>query len=142
MTSVELDEIQPCDGQANSDSKQWVIYAFGTQPPSDTVADAGLVQHLDYGLFELDLTKPLPASSPPDSTTNSPSDAGTTTPSPTDDIPLLPYQRIIVAHAIFCIVGFLVLLPVGALLARYLRTFTSTWFTGHWVTQFAIGMFI
>lgn len=30
-------------------------------------------------------------------------------------------------------------LPAGALLARYLRTFTPTWFKGHWIAQFGLA---
>ena len=45
----------------------------------------------------------------------------------------------IVAHAIVCVIGFLVCLPAGALLARYLRTFSNKWYTGHWIIQFVFG---
>jgi len=45
----------------------------------------------------------------------------------------------VVAHAIFCVVGFALFLPCGVLLARYLRTFTPTWYTGHWIAQFGIA---
>ena len=47
----------------------------------------------------------------------------------------------IIAHAIFCTVGFLLFLPAGALLARYLRTFIPghIWFKGHAIFQFFIG---
>ena len=41
----------------------------------------------------------------------------------------------IVAHGIMCTVGFLGLLPLGALLARWLRTFSTRWFAGHWFVQ-------
>ncbi len=54
-------------------------------------------------------------------------------------IPLLPFEKYIVAHAIFCVIGFLGLLPLGALLARYTRTFSPKWYTAHWIVQFAIG---
>ena len=54
-------------------------------------------------------------------------------------IPLLPFEKYIIAHAIFCVIGFLGLLPLGALLARYSRTSTPRWFTAHWIVQFAIG---
>ncbi|KAI0743640.1 hypothetical protein C8Q80DRAFT_853198 [Daedaleopsis nitida] len=54
-------------------------------------------------------------------------------------IPLLPFEKYIIAHAIFCVIGFLGLLPLGALLARYSRTFTPRWFTAHWIVQFAIA---
>ncbi|KAI0779571.1 hypothetical protein C8Q74DRAFT_1217052 [Fomes fomentarius] len=54
-------------------------------------------------------------------------------------IPLLPFEKYIVAHAIFCVIGFLGLLPLGALLARYTRTFSPKWYTAHWIVQFAIA---
>jgi Na+/phosphate symporter len=71
-----------------------------------------------------------------------------TTPSPTatgsssgGGIPLRPYEKMIIAHAIFCVVGFLFFLPAGALLARYLRTFVPgpIWFKTHAIFQFFIG---
>jgi len=55
------------------------------------------------------------------------------------EAPLLPYQKLIIAHGIFCFVGFLVFLPAGALIARYFRSFTPTWFTKHWVSQVVLG---
>ncbi|KAJ6609094.1 hypothetical protein B0H10DRAFT_2165067 [Mycena sp. CBHHK59/15] len=42
-------------------------------------------------------------------------------------------------HAILCTIGFLILLPLGVLLARYARTFTQRWFWGHAVMQFIIS---
>ena len=45
----------------------------------------------------------------------------------------------VVAHAILCTIGFLILLPAGALLARYARTFTNVWFKGHWLFQLLFG---
>lgn len=47
----------------------------------------------------------------------------------------------IIAHAIFCAIGFLLFLPAGALLARYLRTFIPgpVWFKGHAIFQFFIA---
>ena len=56
-------------------------------------------------------------------------------------IPLLPFEKYIIAHAIFCVIGFLGLLPLGALVARYTRTFTPKWYTAHWIIQFAIGAY-
>ncbi|KAJ6583005.1 hypothetical protein DFH09DRAFT_1245911 [Mycena vulgaris] len=42
-------------------------------------------------------------------------------------------------HAILCTVGFLILLPLGVLLARYARTFSRRWFWGHAVMQLVIS---
>ncbi|EDR00571.1 uncharacterized protein LACBIDRAFT_313222 [Laccaria bicolor S238N-H82] len=119
---------------ANSDQKQSVIYAFGTQNPGSSAKDATLVQHVDYGVLQLDLTK---SSSTSNGSTGGTSSSGGSTSS--EATPLMPYQRMIVAHATFCSVGFLLFLPAGALLARYSRTFTSVWFKGHWIAQFALA---
>ncbi|KAI0369693.1 hypothetical protein BV20DRAFT_1036392 [Pilatotrama ljubarskyi] len=54
-------------------------------------------------------------------------------------IPLFPFEKYIVAHAIFCVIGFLGFLPLGALLARYTRTYTASWFTAHWICQLALA---
>ena len=54
-------------------------------------------------------------------------------------IPLLPFEKFIIAHAVLCVIGFLGLLPLGALVARYTRTFSPNWFKAHWIIQFAIG---
>ena len=56
-------------------------------------------------------------------------------------IPLVPFEKYIIAHAIFCVIGFLGFLPLGALLARYTRTYTPAWFTAHWICQLALGTF-
>jgi len=68
-----------------------------------------LVQHYDYGAIQLDLTKDLTSTS-----TGSSSPTSTVQPVAPASIPLLSYQKMIVAHAIFCTVGFLLFLPAGA----------------------------
>ncbi|KAF7357930.1 CBD9-like protein [Mycena venus] len=96
---------------ANSDTKQSLIYAFGTTNPGSSDPSATLQQHLDSGPTSLDLTKSLSSS----------------TPTPTDidsGDPIAHFQHMVVTHAILCVVGFALLLPSGVLLARYLRTFT------------------
>lgn len=113
-----------------------MIYAYGTEVPKSSAVDAEIVQHFDFGTLQLDLTK---SSSTSTSLGPSPTGASKHDTTPSDDIPLLPYQRLIVAHAIFCVVGFLLFLPAGALVARYLRTFTSSWFTSHWIIQLLLG---
>ncbi|KAJ7252112.1 hypothetical protein B0H12DRAFT_1118540 [Mycena haematopus] len=130
---------------ANTDTKQSLIFGFGTSNPGISDPDAPLLQHVDYGVITLDLTKSLSTSSPttgggsstsaPGSNTNS----GDTATGATDNIPLTPYQRMVVAHAVFCAAGFALFLPLGVLLARYLRTFSPSWYTGHWIAQFGIA---
>ncbi|KAJ7213029.1 hypothetical protein GGX14DRAFT_446093 [Mycena pura] len=116
---------------ANSDTKQSLIWAFGNVPPDSSAKDAQLQQHLDSGTMQLDLTKSLPVNGSAPNTDDS-SDTS-------DDIPLTPYQRMIMAHAVLCVLGFALFLPIGALVARYLRTFASTWYTFHWIAQFVLA---
>lgn len=125
--------------QSNSDTKQSIIFAYGTTDPNSASASAPLIQHLDYGILSLDLTKVL-------STSNTGSGSGSgspAVPSGASDAkfsaPLQPYQKTIIAHAVLVTAGFLFMLPAGALLARYARTFTNTWFKGHWILQFGVG---
>jgi len=114
---------------ANSDTIQNVIWAFGTTVPSSSSPDANLQQHLASGTFQLDLTKTITSNS----TSSAPSSTGSSA------IPLQYYQKLIVAHAVFCVVGFLAILPAGALIARYLRTVSPTWFKVHAILQGAVA---
>lgn len=131
---------QTPSSQINGDTKQFIIYAYGTEVPTSSAADSDFLQHYDFGTTQLNLAGTGSTSTTPGAP-GYPSPTGDTShgSSPSDDIPLLPYQRMIVAHAIFCVLGFMLFLPAGALLARYFRTFTPTWFMGHWIAQFAIG---
>jgi len=54
-------------------------------------------------------------------------------------LPLSPIEMKARTHALLCSTGFLILLPLGVLLARYTRTFTNHWFWGHAVMQLVIS---
>ncbi|KAF8893580.1 CBD9-like protein [Infundibulicybe gibba] len=124
---------------ADTNTKPSIIYGYSTTSPSSSAPNAVLVQHLESGVLRLDLTKPLSPSSTAPGATPTGGSADDSLPGSSDSLPLLPYQRLIVAHAILVVLGFLLFLPAGALLARYLRTFSPTWFQGHWIFQFAIS---
>jgi len=119
---------------ANGDTKQWVIFAYGSESPGSSANDARISQHWEHDTVQIDLSGGSSTPNP-----NAPSDKTPSGGDPSDDIPLLPYQRMIIAHAIFSVVGFLLFLPAGALVARYVRTFTPKWFVGHWFFQFCIA---
>ncbi|KAH9859060.1 hypothetical protein C2E23DRAFT_880437 [Lenzites betulinus] len=124
----------PADG--TSATSQTIIWAFGNVNPESSADDATLLQHLESNPITIDMSQSLTA----DDVTNLASPAADpTTTTDTSSPPLLPYQKKIVAHALLCTIGFLILLPAGALLARYARTFTNTWFTGHWAFQLAFA---
>jgi len=111
--------------ESDSQTTQNIIYAFSRDAPSSSAKDAIMAVHQEKGMFRLDLSKPLPSND------DSAAASGT--------IPLTGTQKLFVAHAVFCSLGFLFFLPLGVLLARFFRTFTPTWFKGHWFMQFAIS---
>jgi len=122
---------------SNSDTKQSLIYAIGSTNPGSSSASASLIQHYDSGAIQLDLSKDPTSTS---TSTGSGSSSPTGKTSSGGGIPLLPYQRMIIAHAIFCTIGFLFILPAGVLLARYGRTTIGpVWFKGHAALQFFIA---
>jgi hypothetical protein len=134
---------------ADSSTKQNIIWAFGTTNPGNKADDATLIQHLNSGTGSLDLTKSLSGGSTgtgsgSGSTTGGASPSSPTAPPPSQgntasSLPFAPYQRMIIAHAVFMSAGFLLALPAGALLARYLRTYWPGWFQAHWIAQFALA---
>lgn len=128
-------------GQANSDTTQSLIWAFGTTNPGSSSVSANLQQHLSSGTLSLDLTKQLSGdgTSLSNPAASNAGGAGGSSQGSAISIPLLPYQKLIIAHASILGVAFLILLPAGALFARFLRTFTRSWFKGHWIIQFGLA---
>ncbi|KAI0260804.1 hypothetical protein BC834DRAFT_973108 [Gloeopeniophorella convolvens] len=53
--------------------------------------------------------------------------------------PLNEYEKRVRDHALLASIAFLILVPLGVLLPRYLRTFTNRWFLGHAATNFIIS---
>jgi len=43
------------------------------------------------------------------------------------------------AHGLLAGLSFMVILPIGILVARYLRTFTNRWYHAHWIINLALG---
>ncbi|KIK69377.1 hypothetical protein GYMLUDRAFT_53798 [Collybiopsis luxurians FD-317 M1] len=133
----------PWDGSAQTK----LVWAFGTENPQSSAVDAPFAFHLDAGHAQFDLSKPLsPTSSNDDvlqtSSTSTPLTTPTTkasTMTSTSSLPFTASQRMAFAHAVFCTAGFLFFLPAGALVSRWVRTFSPAWFTAHWILQFAAG---
>jgi hypothetical protein len=95
---------------------QDMIWAFASGRPSNSSAAATFHIHSGYGSFAVD-----------------PSSSGGT--------PWTYNQKLIIGHAVLASIGFLVVLPLGALVARWTRTFVpgAVWFTSHWFLNLAIG---
>jgi len=112
---------------SNGELQQEIIWAFGLTNPQSKAADAMLLEHSQSGPTLIDLSTPITGSN------------GTIESSNPVLPPLLPYQKLVVGHAIVLTLAFLLLLPSGALFARYLRTASSFWFKGHWIIQFYLA---
>lgn len=131
---------------SNSDGS--IIWAFSNQNPDDSAVDATLIQHLDSGPTKLDFSKTLAMGSrdptnPISTLTDAASPGGPASPAPAPVVfhpPLLEYEKYIIAHGILMVIGFLFLLPLGALIARYLRTFSPFWFRLHWIIQWVLAL--
>ena len=138
------------DVPKNNDTIQSLVWAFGvTIPPADP--SASIEQHLDAGNLSLNLTKKLDESSIGSalaSTTTiqsatlattsalAPSQSFSTTAATT----LSHTDGVLVAHAALSAAGFLILLPLGTLVARWARVFTPKWFTAHWFINVVLGI--
>ncbi|KIY46781.1 CBD9-like protein, partial [Fistulina hepatica ATCC 64428] len=107
----------PSTGETTQD----IIYAYSTTNPKSSSPHADIIRHIEHGRYQLSLQ---PA------TTSSPSTASEDTQLDTN-VPLTSFRKYVIVHAIFCVIGFLVFLPAGALFARYARAFTNEWFGVH-----------
>lgn len=147
----------------NSTGTQNIIWAYGTTNPGSSSVSASILKHAAAGTSQLNLgntvtsasrnpTNPVslgfspidPGSVGDSSGSNSTSNSTTTDGGDASDGalgPLASYEKMWIAHGILTTVGFLVLLPFGALIARYTRSFTTYWYTGHWMFQFAFGKY-
>ncbi|KAJ7093284.1 hypothetical protein B0H15DRAFT_929532 [Mycena belliarum] len=66
-------------------------------------------------------------------------DGGTPSTGPTTPADFSRFQRLVIVHALLSTLGFAILLPAGALLARYLRTSRPWWYSAHWLVQLAFA---
>ncbi|KAH7076322.1 hypothetical protein BKA62DRAFT_733411 [Auriculariales sp. MPI-PUGE-AT-0066] len=141
MTPTRADLAATLGAQTDPDTQtqQQLIWAVSTTNPGSSDPAATIAQHgmLTMGTFTLDVSTPV--------SSNSGSSSGDSTSGGTaDDLPtqstalpaLTKAQKLIIAHAILFTIGFMLLLPAGALFARLLRTTTPHWFKGHWIIQF------
>ncbi|KAG8758230.1 hypothetical protein FRC14_000477 [Serendipita sp. 396] len=136
---------------SNDEVVQHLIWSIATSRPPTAAVDTTLTQHVSFGNTVLYLNRTFSDSTLAPVPTGPPGSAATYLPPfPTQTSgqslpefqfpPLLPYQKMLMAHAILSGIGFLIVLPIGALIGRWARTFTTTWFKGHWFFQAVLGI--
>ena len=75
-----------------------------------------------------------------------PSQTSSATPSPSGGqsvssaLPLETFERLIIGHSVLSVIGFLVVLPFGAIISRWGRPFTNKWFKYHWSSQVVVSI--
>ncbi|KII88742.1 hypothetical protein PLICRDRAFT_176291 [Plicaturopsis crispa FD-325 SS-3] len=127
---------------SQGDTVQDLIWAFATVLP-DPDPSSTLQQHLDAGNFTLDFTKSLAdASSTSSSETPTPTQSSTpSTASVSASAGALGlYDRLVVAHGLLLSIGFLFILPLSALAARWGRSFASHWYEIHYYMNVVLGI--
>jgi len=123
-----------------ADMQPKVIWAFGTEVPTSAVPEqATFRQHVSQGLLTLDLSKSTSVAAlespalPPGSNNDNDSSGRPQAQSASRS------DMVVLAHGVVCAIAYLVVMPAGALLARYYRTLSPAWFKGHWILQFGIA---
>jgi len=130
---------------STTETRQNLIWAWCKTPPAGNTVDATIVQHDDEGSLVMNLANPLPNYN--DGPTSSEAATPTTAPVNTygdDTIPLTSSMKIFIAHGVFLTLGFMVILPLGALQARLFRTIVpgKWWFRAHWIMQWPVTTFL
>jgi len=105
---------------------QNVIFASGPTNPGNSDGNTQIGIHDNIGKGSLNVAAPGGSQSSGNSS---------------DSQPLLKDQKMIVAHGILCLLGFLFFLPAGSLWARWTRSVAPgfRWATVHWLIQFGIS---
>lgn len=123
-----------------TDMQPKVIWAFGTDVPTDAVPEqATFHQHVSNGFMTFDLNKSTSVSALESPAVPLADNNGNDASGRPQAQPLSGRERIILAHGVVCAIAYLIVMPAGALLARYYRTISSSWFKGHWILQFGVA---
>lgn len=110
-----------------------MIFAYSPNTPDKDPSSALSVHH-ETGYFTFDLTKEFVSSFATTSGANVASGQTTTKTSSYGRL-----EKLIILHGFFVSFGFLVILPTGSLIGRWARSFTSTWFKAHWVSNMVVA---
>ncbi|KAG5732814.1 hypothetical protein E4T56_gene2850 [Termitomyces sp. T112] len=117
-----------------SNPTEHLIWAYGKVQP-EKPSYSQLAQHYIAGSLMLNLGGTMPEHVPTVKPAPHQNEAGHTPGASEHD----KHQRIIIMHGLLGSIGFLILLPVGVLSARWGRTFTLKWFGAHKTINFSIA---
>ncbi|KAG6887530.1 hypothetical protein C0995_014633 [Termitomyces sp. Mi166 len=118
-----------------SDPTEHLIWAYGKVRP-EKPSYSELTQHYIAGRLRLNLGGTMPEFVPTVEPATHENQAGSHTSEASEH---QKYQNIIIMHGLLGAIGFLILLPAGALSARWGRTFTSKWLGVHETINLSIA---
>ncbi len=139
------------------DPVEHLIWAYSMTRPKES-NDAELLGHYRAGFLRVNFSKEAIPPPPPfdkqtplphqgDDSVNmdnhhhtSPGDTATFESTVTASGPWGNHEKLIAAHGILLVTGFLVLLPTGSLIARWTRTISPKWFKVHSFINMSIAM--
>lgn len=120
-------------GAAFTLGRQSMVYSYCSTNPDSSASDAVIVQHEEQGVTNIDLSRSISVPS-----SESGNDAGSvpTSESPDTGGPWMMSDRLIVAHATFGCLVWLLVSPIAILIAQFGRN-TFKWVKPHMVGVFA-----
>ncbi|KAF8892623.1 hypothetical protein BD779DRAFT_1610165 [Infundibulicybe gibba] len=135
---------------ASKDTSERLIWAYSVYRPS-RFPESVLNQHWMAGFVKIDLGKDLPYSIPPTLSGSPPphhndnSESSPPSGNAGDEAVVVAtnharHDRLIMLHGALVSFGFLVLLPLGSLIARWGRTLTPAWFKAHWICNMLVAL--
>ncbi|KAJ3767487.1 hypothetical protein FB446DRAFT_327410 [Lentinula raphanica] len=142
--SIPLDKSQWVFKPEKNGTFENLIWAYGMTRPATSDPHTSIYGHYAAGMLLLNLEKELPGTPPDDPTIND-DDTTSTAPSHQDtqtafEDPYTTHELIVLCHGVIASIGMLVLLPAGALVARWTRTYSDKWFKIHKFLNYSIGL--
>ncbi|KAJ4488215.1 hypothetical protein J3R30DRAFT_3695951 [Lentinula aciculospora] len=139
--SIPLDKSQWVFKPKKNGTFESLIWAYGMTRPASLDPHTTIYGHYAAGMLLLNLEKELPGTPPDDSPSNATSSPDTQSVTESQDrLPYAAHELIIFGHGFLLSIGMLVLLPAGALVARWTRTYTEKWFRLHKLLNFMIAL--
>ncbi|KAF8831523.1 hypothetical protein HHX47_DHR1000815 [Lentinula edodes] len=117
-------------------SFEQLIWAYGMTRPASPDPHTTIYGHYAAGMLLLNLEKDISVTSPEgslDDTTSSPVISQ-------DPLFYSTHELVVLAHGFLIAIGMLVLLPAGALVARWTRTYSEKWFKIHKTLNYVIAL--
>ncbi|ESK85904.1 hypothetical protein Moror_2327 [Moniliophthora roreri MCA 2997] len=139
-------EIQRDHGRIHNSSEPYYknfIWAYSKYRPDSPNPATKIYQHFAAGQVILDFNKELIQVEESDESdvplTRPIIDSANSADAPRPE-PYTAHELIVIGHGTLITIGFLVLLPLGSLVARWTRTISPKWFKIHRISNFYVGL--